>query len=219
LYVSTITGDSTPVFNKGEQIFEFVKDSIVSVMIIKDNEQTCRGSGSVIGTDDSGLTYVLTNKHVVKNEDTRSKGQYRIEIQQHSGARFYAKLDFCSREHDLALLSVKGMEKYARPLKLALKSNLKIGEPVYAIGSPLGLKDTFTAGVISALRNTYLQTDATTYYGSSGGPLVDKCGSLCAVVTRGHDKKNFAFGIYSDSVLEMLEERREKQAREETKKS
>jgi S1-C subfamily serine protease len=81
--------------------------------------------------------------------------------------------------------------------------------PAYAIGSPIGLENTFTAGVVSALRESYLQTDATTYYGSSGGPLVDQRGALCAVVTKGHKTKDYNFALYSDIVLEVLEERGE----------
>ena len=128
-------------------------------------------------------------------------------MKQYSGAKFEATLDFCSRKHDLALLAVKGMKDYAEPLPLNLKSGLQVGQRIYAIGSPLGLDHTFTAGVISAFRESYLQTDATVYFGSSGGPLIDGHGALCAVVTKVHETKDYGFALYSDMILDMLKER------------
>jgi S1-C subfamily serine protease len=54
-----------------------------------------------------------------------------------------------------------------------------------------------------------LQTDATIHSGSSGGPLIDQYGSLCAVVTKAHVVKDYGFALYSDFILEVLEERKE----------
>ena len=206
--------DSKEVEKKtGQEIFQHVQSGIVSIKVFNNNTPLCSGSGFVVGTDDSGLFYTVTNKHVVHNEFTK-KGKVgdvvRFEVRQHSGARFDAKLDFYSRKHDIAILSVKGMDKYARPLKLTLKSDLSVGQAVYAVGSPIGLKDTFTAGVISALRDKYLQTDATIYFGSSGGPLVDEYGGVCGVVTMGHDEKDYSFAIYSDRIIDVLEKRKQK---------
>jgi S1-C subfamily serine protease len=195
-----------------QAVFDHVRDSIVSVSIFINYDPICGGSGSVIGTDETGMLYIITNKHVIKNERINKRGRkrdrLRIEVQQTSGAKFDAKLDFYSREHDLALLAVKGMKDYAKPLQVNLKSGLQVGQSIYAIGSPLGLDHSFTAGVISALRETYLQTDATVYYGSSGGPLIDQYGSLCAVVTKGHETKDYGFALYSDVILDVLEERK-----------
>jgi S1-C subfamily serine protease len=142
------------------------------------------------------------------NTHGRKRDRVRVEVQQHSGAKFDATLDFYSRQHDLALLAVKGMKDYAKPLQINLKSGLQVGQPIYAIGSPIGLDHSFTAGVISALRESYLQTDATVHSGSSGGPLIDQYGSLCAVVTKGHKTKDYNFALYSDIILEVLEERK-----------
>lgn len=102
------------------------------------------------------------------------------------------------------------MDKYAEPLKLTLKSDLSVGQTVYAVGSPIGLKDTFTAGVISALRDDYLQTDTTVFFGSSGGPLVDEYGGVCGVVTKVFTFKDYGFAIYSDKIIEALQKRKQK---------
>ena len=196
-----------------QDVFDNVRDSIVSIHVFINYDPVSSGSGSVIGTDESGMLYIITNRHVIHNSDInmhgRKEDRARVEVQQYSGAKFEASLDFYSRQYDLALLAVKGMKDYAKPLHINLKSGLQVGQPIYAIGSPIGLDHSFTAGIISALRETYLQTDATVHSGSSGGPLIDRYGSLCAVVTKGHETKDYGFALYSDIILEVLEERRE----------
>ena len=193
-------------------VFDKVSDSIVTIHVFVNYAPVCSGSGSVIGTDESGTLYIITNKHVIKDSAIlmhgRMEDRVRVEVQQHSGAKFDATLDFYSRQYDLALLAVKGMEDYAKPLQINLKSGLHVGQRIYAIGSPLGLNHSFTEGVVSAFREDYLQTDATIHSGSSGGPLIDQCGSLCGVVTKGHETKDYGFALYSDAILEMLQERK-----------
>lgn len=194
----------------GQDIFEKVRDSIVSVEVLVDNDPMYGGSGAVIGMDESDVLYIVTNRHVVDGPYRavgRGRNRVRVEVKQYSGAKFEATLDFYSRRYDLALLAVKGMKDYAKPLPLHLKSGLQVGQHIYAVGSPLGLDHTFTAGVISAFRESYLQTDATVYFGSSGGPLIDGHGALCAVVTKVHGTKDYGFALYSDMILELLEER------------
>ena len=215
--VSVIEPDM-PSLATGQEVFEQARDSIIYVKVFVGNDPVCSGSGSVIGSDDSGVLYVITNKHVIQNEHTEDEAyRFRAEVQLHSGAKFDTTLDYYSRDHDLAILAVKGMSNYAKPLELILKSGLKVGQPVYAIGSPVGLKHTLTAGVISALRDSSLQTDATVYSGSSGGPLIDERGFLCGVVTRGHRVKDFGFAQYSDAIIEMLDERKKLYFDTETK--
>lgn len=195
-----------------QDVFDNVRDSIVSVHVFINYDPVCGGSGSVIGTDETGILYIITNKHVIQNSLVNKRGRkrdrLRIEVQQTSGAKFDATLDFYSRKHDLALLAVKGMKDYSKPLQINVKSGLQVGQPIYAIGSPIGLDHSFTAGVISALRDDYLQTDATVHSGSSGGPLIDQYGAICAVVTKGHITKDYGFALYSDVILEVLEERK-----------
>jgi S1-C subfamily serine protease len=80
-----------------------------------------------------------------------------------------------------------------RPLSLASPNTTQVGEPVLAVGSPLGLSGTVTAGIVSALdrqvrlggssRQTALQTDAAINPGNSGGPLVNTRGQVIGVNT------------------------------------
>ena len=196
----------------GPSIFERVRGSIVLVIVSINHKPVCRGSGVVIGSDDSGVLYVVTNRHVIHNELT-SEGdktdRVHVEVQQPSGAKFDATLDCYSREHDLAILSVKGLGEYASALPLTLKSGLEVGQPISAVGSPIGLDHSLTAGVISALRDYYIQTDATIHSGSSGGPLIDARGAICGIATRSHEAKDYGFALYADFIIEMLAERKE----------
>jgi S1-C subfamily serine protease len=193
------------------QVFETVKKSIVQVRVLVGDSLFAIGSGAVIGTDDTKTVYILTNKHVVNNDSpiTGKRGEMiAFEVQLNSGGRYDATLDFYSREYDLAILAVKGISETAPPLMIVPKKALKVGQSVFAVGSPLDLKHSFTAGVVSALRENYIQTDATSHSGSSGGPLVDEGGNICGIITKSHPAKDFTFAIYSDAIIEMLAERK-----------
>ena len=191
-----------------EDLFQRVRRSVVTIRVMVDGRQTAGGSGAVIGVDRQGVFYVVTNRHVVDTSvDPDARLHYEAEFE--NGARFDVGLDFVSRRADLALLAVRGMPLWGRPVPMRRRADLRVGEAVYAVGSPLGLRHTFTSGVVSALRAERLQTDATVHSGSSGGPLFDSRGRLCGVVTSAHLAKDFSFALYADTVLEMLAERRD----------
>ncbi len=189
-----------------QQIHKAVQDRVFTVYVSIEDGREVLGSGSLVGMDPAGGYYILTNKHVVYQKMPEGKG-ITYEIRNRYGARYDARLDYYSRTHDLALLWVERFETRSSPLPLSLKETLKVGDPVYAVGSPVGFLDTFTAGVISALRKDSLQTDATIYFGSSGGPLIDKYGGICGVNTQTHVVKDFSFSLYADQVLEMIRDR------------
>jgi hypothetical protein len=163
-----------------EELFERVRVSVVRVNVDIDGTDHGQGSGSIIGVDRFGQLYVLTNRHVVFHE--LLEGQvlsYEIELE--SGIRLPAALDFYSRDDDLALVMVPNLTGWGRPVPLLPRDRLHVGQQVFAVGSPIGLAHTFTSGVISALRAEHIQTDATVHMGSSGGPLFDASGVVCAV--------------------------------------
>lgn len=190
------------------QLYEAVRRSVVTVLVRRDERPVANGSGAVIGMDTGRNSYfVVTNRHVIELEIGGS-GPLTYEVEFENGARFQATLDYYSRSEDLALLRVLGVPLWAAPVALRPRSTLAVGEAVYALGSPLGLRHTFTGGVISALRADRIQTDATVHSGSSGGPLFDSYGLLCGIVASGHPSKNLSFALYADSVLEMLTARR-----------
>lgn len=190
-----------------ETLFQQVRRSVVTVNVTIDDTRHGHGSGTVIAADEAGQLYVLTNRHVIYHELLGGR-QLTFDIELEGGVRLPAILDFYSRSQDLALLVVPGIAGWALPIPLLSKEHLRVGQQVYAIGSPIGLDDSFTSGVISALRAEYIQTDATVHSGSSGGPLFDASGLVCGVITTTHQQKDFSFAIYADLVFEMLAERR-----------
>ncbi|MFH1724939.1 MAG: trypsin-like peptidase domain-containing protein [Elusimicrobiota bacterium] len=200
--------EGLPAAHEAEWVYRLARDSVVTVDVLVDGKEIGGGSGSVIGLDRAGVAYVLTNKHVVYKRVKRGR-RIGYRVQRRSGPGLDARLDFHSRKHDLAILSVDWADRPARPLPLSLRGEMEVGQPVYALGSPMGLKHSFTAGVVSALRDDYLQTDATTASGSSGGPLVDAYGRLCGVMTKSHTAKDYSFALYADAVLDALRERRD----------
>ncbi len=145
------------------------------------------GSGFVL--DRQG--HVITNNHVVQDA---AEGDGPIEIVDQNGNRFDAKVVGRSPVYDLAVLFAEKATGL-RPASLGASQVLRVGDGVVAIGSPLGLSSTVTAGIVSALDrpvttgdsandSSYInavQTDAAINPGNSGGPLVDLKGQVVGV--------------------------------------
>ncbi|TDC73329.1 trypsin-like serine protease [Micromonospora sp. KC606] len=138
------------------------------------------GSGFVI--DDQG--HIVTNNHVVAGGGT-------ITVVGQDGRRLTARLVGRDPDSDIAVLRVDGAGRLpALPLA---PGQARVGEPVLAVGSPLGLSGTVTAGIVSALdrpvrlgggaRQAAVQTDASINPGNSGGPLVNARGEVVGVNT------------------------------------
>lgn len=145
-----------------------------------------RSTGSGVIVDPSG--YILTNAHVVANTQ-----RVRVSITERGGrqgaAWVDAKIVGQDEETDLALLKV---DREGLPaLAFGDSDRLRQGQMVVALGSPMGLRNSMTMGVLSSAQRqlreedpmTYLQTDATINPGNSGGPLVDLQGRLIGINT------------------------------------
>jgi serine protease Do len=124
----------------------------------------------------------------------------KITVITDSGKECEAILMRTSAAHDLALLSTTILP--APFLRMGDTEELKIGDPVYAIGCPLGLRQTVTAGILSGRVSIegegYLQTDAPINPGNSGGPLISLSGNAVGVNTlsaRGGQGLGFAIPI------------------------
>jgi len=145
------------------------------------------GSGFVLDADG----HIITNNHVVASA---AEDEGLIEIVDSDGNRLAAELVGRSQVYDLAVLYVQEATGL-RPAALGASESLNIGEGVVAIGSPLGLSSTVTAGIVSALHRpvttgdsrddtSYIdavQTDAAINPGNSGGPLVNLKGQVVGV--------------------------------------
>ena len=97
------------------------------------------------------------------------------------GTELTASLLAVSQDHDLALLKV---DQYSTPsLRPAASHDIGQGVAVYAIGSPVGLRDSISAGVVSGFGSTFIRTDAKIYPGNSSGPLILSNGRVIGINT------------------------------------
>jgi putative serine protease PepD len=157
-----------------------------SVVQIKVNTSQGQATGSGFVIDEAGL--LVTNNHVVSGADGR------VRVLFVDGTTTTATVVGRSPSYDLAVLKIKAKNLAALPL--GNSDSIVVGDPVIAIGSPLGLSGTVTSGIISAKNrpvtagergtseNSYInaiQTDAAINPGNSGGPLVDLDGEVIGV--------------------------------------
>jgi serine protease Do len=137
------------------------------------------GSGIII--DAGGV--IVTNNHVIANA-------FEISVTMQDNATFKAELLAASSLADIALLKVNA----AKPLptvKFGDSRKVRIGDPVFAIGNPLGLGGSVSAGIVSQLNRNimlspyddYIQTDAAINHGNSGGPLFNLSGEVIGINT------------------------------------
>jgi serine protease Do len=145
----------------------------------RDFKQRSLGSGFIITNDG----YIVTNNHVIDNAD-------EIKVKLADGKEYDAELVGRDSNTDLALIKIKGSSDLV-PLKLGDSDALEVGSWVVAIGSPFGLEQTVTAGIVSAKGRTigsgpyddFIQTDASINPGNSGGPLLNLNGEVVGINT------------------------------------
>jgi serine protease Do len=173
---------------------------------LRDQRVQSIGSGVVVHEDG----YIVTNAHVVAQASD-------IQVTFADKKNLPAEIVATDPEHDLAVIKVNAPAPLAHQ-KLGRSNDLMIGETVIAIGNPLGLQHTVTAGIVSALdrdlrigkEDAYrglIQTDAPINPGNSGGPLLNINGELIGINTaiRG-DAQNIGFAIPVDRLWELLPE-------------
>jgi serine protease Do len=127
--------------------------------------------------------YILTNNHVVEDAD-------QIKVKLANGKEYEGKIVGRDSKTDLALVKIEGASDL-HPLKLGNSEDLKVGSWVVAIGSPFGLEQTVTAGIVSAKGrvigsgpyDNFIQTDASINPGNSGGPLINMKGEVVGINT------------------------------------
>jgi len=145
----------------------------------KGYEQRGIGSGFVFSRDG----YILTNNHVVEGAD-------QIKVKLSNGNEYQGKVVGRDPKTDLALLKIEGVSDL-HPLNLGNSEDIKVGNWVVAVGSPFGLEQTVTAGIVSAKGrvigsgpyDNFIQTDASINPGNSGGPLINMKGEVVGINT------------------------------------
>jgi putative serine protease PepD len=179
-----------------------VEPSVVSVRVTAGNSGD-EGSGIVY----DGKGHVLTNHHVVAAAEG---GNGQVQVILSDGRSYPATIVGSDASTDLAVLSVKNAPSDLKAAAFGDTSQIKVGDPVMAIGNPLGLSDTVTTGIVSALNRPVttqqetqnqdpfglgqqaqgetvvtnaIQTDAAVNPGNSGGALVDATGRVIGVTS------------------------------------
>lgn len=138
--------------------------------------RTATGSGVIISKDG----YIVTNNHVVEGAD-------ELTVTLNDNSEYSARIIGNDKTTDLALLKIDGNNLPA--ISIASSDNIRIGEWVLAVGNPLGLNNTVTAGIVSAKARSlgangvesFIQTDAAINQGNSGGALVNARGQLIGI--------------------------------------
>ncbi len=137
------------------------------------------GTGVVLHPDG----FIATAAHVVEAGDP-------VMVELKDGVTLPAEIVTLSRTEDLALLKVEKLPKGVAVAPLADSDAVKVGQPVFSIGTPLGLTHSLTAGVVSGLRQDarhglypghVIQTDAALNQGNSGGPLFNERGEVIGI--------------------------------------
>jgi putative serine protease PepD len=159
----------------------------VVTLEISDGKRSLSGSGIILTPD--GV--IMTNNHVVAGIGAGPQAPARAVVTFNDGRTAAADLIAADPRSDVAIVRAQGVAGLT-PVSIGSSANLRVGQPVAAVGSPLGLRGTVTTGIVSALnrlvcpptgrddRSAFyaIQTDAAINPGNSGGALVDMNGEL-----------------------------------------
>jgi putative serine protease PepD len=186
-------GDSQPVASSSDlsihSIYERTHEGVVEITVSGrasspfggSRRQEAQGSGFVYDAHGN----IVTNAHVVE-------GAQAIKVTLWNGKAYDARIVGADASTDLAVIKVDAPGSVLAPLSLADSSRIQVGDNVVAIGSPFGLEQTVTAGIVSALHREMtspngftiddsIQTDAAINHGNSGGPLLNSSGQVIGV--------------------------------------
>jgi S1-C subfamily serine protease len=194
-------------------LYDSVKDSVVVITGVISvysffgmQYSTVQGSGFVY--DYNNKNVIITNYHVVD-------GANNITVTFSNGDAYPAAVIGSDAYSDLAVITILAPTDEFHPLEISSSSNLKVGDPVVAIGSPFGLGGTMTSGIISQLGRTIedsvagsfpiadiIQTSAPINSGNSGGPLLNYQGEVIGITTAIISNSNsLGFAIPSNTIL------------------
>jgi len=156
-----------------------------------------RSLGSGVIVDPKG--YIVTNRHVVEKAD-----RIRVRFEDDPpGVQHDAKVIGTDQETDLAVIKVE-IDRVLPSAKMGNSDSMQVGDWVLAVGSPFGLSETVTAGIVSAKGRdivpgrqfqTFIQTDAAINPGNSGGPLVNMNGEVIGINTAILSETNAYAGV------------------------
>ena len=182
-------GEITPLYSKSLsliEIFEKSESGVVRVNVQRsETVDGTNGLGSGFVFDKKG--HIITNAHVVVDAK-------KVVVTFLDGRSYNAEIIGVDEFTDLAVIKVNADFVLLRPLALGDSSNLKVGEPIAAIGNPFGLSGSMTSGIVSQLGRLLpsgsgysipdvIQTDAAINPGNSGGPLLNMRSEIVGINT------------------------------------
>ena len=190
----TVTNAAAAASSSTETVGDIYKqtgDSVVEITVTSAGQAgPTGGTGGTQQATGSGFVYdtqghVVTNQHVVD-------GAQSVSVKFANGRTYSATVVGADPSTDLAVIDVNAPASVLKPLELGDSSAVEVGDGVIAIGSPFGLDQTVTTGIVSALHrqitspnnfsiDNAIQTDAAINHGNSGGPLLDMHGDVIGV--------------------------------------
>jgi serine protease Do len=174
-----------------------VEPSVVNIKVADSADRAVAREGTGSGVIVNSQGFILTNQHVVQNA-------VKIKVKLFDDREYSARIIGQDAETDLAVLKIEAMTALPTA-KIGDSDKLRVGEWVLAIGSPLGLEQTVTAGIISAKDRVagkdqsafqqFIQTDAAINPGNSGGPLINLAGEVVGINSAFFSKTQLFSGI------------------------
>lgn len=190
-----------------KQLFETVSGSVVLISG-KEQSKNVQGSGVVLMSGFSkkrsaNFTYVLTNAHVAADFS-------ELTVSTSSKAKYVGEVVAYDKAIDLALIRLDGVALKAVKSRNQSGRHLSVGDKVFAVGSPIGMANSLSEGIVSGLRErkgaSLIQTTAPISKGSSGGGLFDTQGNLVGITTfklAEGENLNFAVDLrHADSLFD-----------------
>ncbi len=200
-----------PRFPEGSPFDDFFKDYYENEKN-SPSQRPMTGLGSGFIIDKSGI--IVTNNHVIEGAD-------EIAVILHNQKKFKAELLGRDPKADLAVLKIDPGDNLLESVIWGNSDEIRVGDWSIAIGNPLGLGGTVTAGIISAISRDigngpyvkFLQTDASINRGNSGGPLFDVYGNVIgintAIISQTGGSIGLGFAIPSNSALKIVNQLKE----------
>ncbi len=190
---------TTPALARPATLEDVIDQALPAVVLVQ--TPAGRGTGFFVAADT-----IVTNAHVVE-------GHAYVTVRLANGATLNGRVLRTDDSVDLAAIHTTDARPGQTVLALSTEP-ARVGQEVIAIGSPLGLQNTVTRGIVSALRRagaaTLVQTDAAINPGNSGGPLLNGQGRVVGVATMrmAGRAEALGFGVAANHVRELLEGRR-----------
>jgi putative serine protease PepD len=172
------------------QIYQRSIDGVVEVLAAGQSGGSFFGGQPTESAQGTGFEVdrkgdVVTNYHVVANSDS-------VHVRLNDGHTYLGRVIGVNKNRDVAVIRISAPTSELHPLSFADSSAVTVGDSVVAIGDPYGLRNTVTAGIVSALHRTIvspdnhpitgvIQTDAAINSGNSGGPLLNSLGQVIGV--------------------------------------